>query len=286
MPVQLNVERTTYSRTNTSGQVDIFAVSAPDAILSFSGCPNLPEGEILMIGDGTGKFYKSVSIDTPFTLPSFITVKAVRVGDSPTSINSNLVDLIKITKAEYDIDSSTLTINAESSDKLSPPVLTAVGFGNLVAGSLVAGVSVPPANITVTSFAGGTAKSPVNFINSAAATFAISGTITFVPEDGGTPAAGITVILSGNNITRVTSTDENGLYIFTGLKNGSYTITPTKSGYSFSSTNLTVLVDGNNVSNQNFTKTLLRVFSISGTITVIGTEAPMANVPVFFNRTC
>ncbi|MCX7771116.1 MAG: carboxypeptidase regulatory-like domain-containing protein, partial [Proteobacteria bacterium] len=279
LPTQLEVNRTTYSRTSTTGQIDVFATSAPTAILSVSGSPGLPSGEIFLIGDGSGKFYKNIIVDNPSTLPSFVTVTASRAGESPTSINSNLVDLVTITKAEYNVENSTLTVEANSSDRLVPPTLTLVGYGNLTSGQIVVNnVSVSPATVTVTSSAGGSATLPVTIIPFAQATYSISGTITFAPANGGGPASGVTVILTSGSLTRVTSTDANGVYIFTGLSDGSYTITPNRSGYAFTPTNLTVNISGGDLTGQNFTASLLNIFSISGTITSGG--APIEGVTV------
>lgn len=279
LPTQLAVDRTTYSRTSTTGQIDVFATSAPTAIVSVSGSPGLPTGEIFLTGDGTGRFYKNLILDDPSTIPSFLTITANRAGESTTSINSNLVDLVTITKAEYNVENSTLTVEANSSDRLSSPTLTLVGYGNLTSGQIIVNnVTVPPSVVTVTSSIGGSATLPVTVIPFAQATYSISGTITFSPENGGGPATGVTVILTSGTLTRVTSTDTNGVYIFSGLADGSYTITPNRSGYSFNPSNLTVNISGADVSNQNFTATLLNIFSISGTITSGGT--PIEGVSV------
>ena len=76
-------------------------------------------------------------------------------------------------------------------------------------------------------------------------TWSISGTVT--------PAtAGITVDLTGTS-TGSTTSDTSGNYSFIGLTNGSYTITPKHSGYTFTPTFLNVGVNGANVTGQNFT---------------------------------
>ena len=78
-------------------------------------------------------------------------------------------------------------------------------------------------------------------------TYSVSGTIT----SGGTGLAGVSV---SNGATAVT-TNSSGGYTFTGLANGTYTLTPTLSGYTFSPATLSVTVNGANVSGQNFTAT-------------------------------
>ena len=96
----------------------------------------------------------------------------------------------------------------------------------------------------------------------AAPTYSISGTVT----SGGSALAGVTISLSGT-ASGTTTTDSNGFYGFTGLSNGAYTITPSKSGYTFSPTNRSVTISGANSIGQNFTGTSTSTYSISGTVT-------------------
>ena len=89
--------------------------------------------------------------------------------------------------------------------------------------------------------------------------FSISGTIT-----GG---SGATVILSGA-ATASTTANSSGNFTFTGLANGSYTVTPSEAGFTISPGSQTVTVNGANVTGVNFTATAqTQTFSISGTIT-------------------
>ncbi len=80
-----------------------------------------------------------------------------------------------------------------------------------------------------------------------APTWTLSGTIT--PASLG---SGATVALSGASSATRTA-DVNGNYSFTGLANGSYTVTPAKSGVSFSPLNQPVTINGANQSGVNFT---------------------------------
>jgi hypothetical protein len=61
--------------------------------------------------------------------------------------------------------------------------------------------------------------------------------------------------LSGTNGTTATVTDSNGDYIFTGLDNGSYTLTPSLAGYTFTPAIQTVIINGANSTINNFTAT-------------------------------
>jgi xanthomonalisin len=79
-------------------------------------------------------------------------------------------------------------------------------------------------------------------------TYAVSGTIT---TSAGTGLGGVTVSTG----TVSTTTGSGGTFTLSSLANGSYTITPSLSGYSFSPTSRSVTVSGGNVGSQNFTAT-------------------------------
>src|SRR6266852_4250072 len=90
--------------------------------------------------------------------------------------------------------------------------------------------------------------------------FSMSGTIN--PTAAGNGAA---VALSGA-ASAATTADSSGKYTFAGLPNGSYLVTPTHTGYSFTPGNQSTTVNGANATGVNFTATA-QTFSISGTIT-------------------
>jgi hypothetical protein len=90
-------------------------------------------------------------------------------------------------------------------------------------------------------------------------TYSISGTIT-----PGSSASGTTVTLGGA-ANATTTADSAGNYSFNGLANGNYTVTPTKSGFSFSPTSAPVTINNANMPGVNFT-VAPTTFSISGTI--------------------
>src|SRR5207248_696649 len=95
-------------------------------------------------------------------------------------------------------------------------------------------------------------------------TYTISGTIT--PTAG---RSGATVTLSGA-ATATTTVNSSGAYTFIGLANGTYAITPSHTGYTFSPTSQNATVNGANVTGINFTATASATFSISGAVTTSG----------------
>jgi len=98
----------------------------------------------------------------------------------------------------------------------------------------------------------------VNFTAKIVPTYTISGTVT------GDTQAGVTMTLSGS-MSGTTITGTSGNYTFRGLINGPYTVTPSKSGYTFTPTSRTVTINSANVIGADFTAST--TYSISGTVT-------------------
>src|SRR6185369_13465840 len=81
-----------------------------------------------------------------------------------------------------------------------------------------------------------------------------------------TNGSGARVVLSGQS-SATTTADSSGNYSFGGLSNGSYTITPSKTGYTFSPATLTANISGVNKTGENFTATAsTQGYSISGSL--------------------
>ncbi|MBI5074886.1 MAG: carboxypeptidase regulatory-like domain-containing protein [Nitrospirae bacterium] len=104
----------------------------------------------------------------------------------------------------------------------------------------------------------------------AVVTYSISGTVTL----GGNPLSGVTMTLSGA-ASSSTTTDASGNYSFSGLANGNYTVTPSRTGYTFTPVNRAVTVSGANVTGQNFTaQASTATYSISGSVATSGGIGP------------
>src|SRR6266403_92561 len=91
-------------------------------------------------------------------------------------------------------------------------------------------------------------------------TYNISGTIS--PVAGG---SGATLTLSGA-ASATTTANSSGNFTFSGLANGTYAVTPSRTGFTFSPIVQSVTLNGANVTGLNFTATAFQTFSISGTI--------------------
>jgi hypothetical protein len=160
LPTPLVVSRATYTRP-LPPQIEVFATSAPGANLTVSGTGT----SVTMTTDGNGNFFARIL--NPASFPSSVTVTASDPPKTATTVASDLIDIVTITSAEFHPVAKKLMIKAFSSDQVLPgPTLTAVGFGNLSpAGELeVSGLTVPPAEVTVNSSAGGVAAALVSVI--------------------------------------------------------------------------------------------------------------------------
>jgi len=93
-------------------------------------------------------------------------------------------------------------------------------------------------------------------------TYSISGTVRTA---GGAAIQGVTITLSGASSATAT-TSANGTYTFAGLRNGSYTVTPSLAPYAFTPASRNVTVNYSNISGQNFTGAPPVTYSITGTI--------------------
>lgn len=148
---------------------------------------------------------------------------------------------------------ATVTLNGAASATATANSLGAYSFTGLANGSYVVtpsntGYSFSPSSQPVTI--SGTNLTGVNFTASVQApTFTISGTIT-----PATIGSGALVTLSGT-ASGTTTANSSGNYSFTGLANGSYTVTPSSATATFSPTSTAVTVNGANVTNVNFTAT-------------------------------
>ena len=125
-----------------------------------------------------------------------------------------------------------------------------------------AGYAFSPSSRTVTL--SGTGVSGVDF---AAVPVTISGTVSPLPA-----GSGVTLRLSGAAAGTATS-DASGNYSFSGVADGTYTLTPSKTGFTFTPNNRAVAISGANVTGQDFTAQALPTFTLSGTISPSTTGA-------------
>jgi uncharacterized protein (TIGR03437 family) len=165
--------------------------------------------------------------------------------------------VLSIVAPQWSISGSTSAAGSGATITLTGPknaTATADGSGNFTFAGLAngaytitptkAGYSFSPTSRSVTLSSGNVTG--VSF-TAQQNTWTVSGTIS--PSALG---AGTTLALS--NGTNATS-DGSGNFTFSGVTNGTYTITPAKAGYSFSPTGKSVTVNGVNVTGVTFTVT-------------------------------
>jgi parallel beta-helix repeat protein len=106
----------------------------------------------------------------------------------------------------------------------------------------------------------------INTIGQATVKFPFIGDISGKVTYNGSGLSGVTILLTGASSTS-TSTDFNGNYTLSGLRNNSYTITPSKAGYAFNPTSITVTLSDENITLQNFTATAILSVVCGQTVT-------------------
>jgi parallel beta-helix repeat protein len=124
------------------------------------------------------------------------------------------------------------------------------------------GYSFTPASLSTTISTSNVTGVNFTATSTAPMTYSLSGNIS--PAAGG---SGATVTLSGTASATATA-DSNGNYGFTGLASGSYTVTPSKGGYSFTPASLNTTISTSNVTGVDFiaTSTAPMTYSLSGNI--------------------
>lgn len=155
------------------------------------------------------------------------------------------------------LDGVTVTLTGDASDSTTTSGGGAYEFTGLTAGSYTvtptkAGLTFNPASAAVT----------ITTANKTAATMAsvweITGTIN---DSAGAGLSGVLVTLSGD-ASATDTTDGSGAYNFPNLANGSYTVTPTKAGSTFSPASDAVTVNGAD----KVATTMAQVWEISGEV--------------------
>lgn len=134
------------------------------------------------------------------------------------------------------------TVKADGSGNYS---FNGLANGNYSIAPSKAGYTFAPASQSIAI--NGSNQSGVNFAAQPALTWSISGTIAPAASGSGT-----SVMLSGTSNALMTA-DSFGNYSFSGLADGTYTVTPTKTGYTFSPPTQAVSLNGANASGINFT---------------------------------
>jgi hypothetical protein len=111
--------------------------------------------------------------------------------------------------------------------------------------------------------------------------YTISGKVT---DSTGVGLSGVTVTLTGTGSSSVT-TGTDGTYAFTDAQNGSYTLTPSKAGYTFDPPSRSITVNSADLSGQDFVGTATTGYTISGKVTDSATSTGLSGVTVTLTGT-
>ncbi len=203
-------------------------------------------------GIGTVNAYNLVSNwPASLTAPSTPTAVIAVAGNAQATVSF----MAPISNGGSPITLYTVTSN--------PATITASGPSSPITVSGLSNGTTYNFTVTATNAVGTSLPSaPSNSVTPSAITYSISGTVRTAT---GTAISGVTMTLSGAS-SGTTTTDASGNYIFTGLVNGTYTVTPSLSGYTFSPTSITITINNGNITGRNFTGTFV-TYSISGKVT-------------------
>jgi LmbE family N-acetylglucosaminyl deacetylase len=201
-------------------------------------------------GTHTGRIWSSTGTQLASVVFTNETASGWQVQSltTPLSINANTTYVVSVnTGATYYVDTVSGLLTKVTNLDLSSVVTTNNGVYATAVGTFPA-----------SSYSNSNYFRDVTFVPAAAATYTVAGTIN--------GAGGATVTLtSGASTVATTTANGSGVYSFTGVLNGGYTVTPSLSGYTFSPTSASVTVNGANATVTTFTATAL-TYSISGTI--------------------
>jgi hypothetical protein len=156
----VDLDQVTYSSDSSGkGAVDVYASSEPGQAIEVVGNPALGFPTTALRGDGAGHYYGRFPISNPAVAGTKVEVR--NTSDRPVATKSRaMVDVVRVTQADYDADAQTLTVQAASSDQRGP-AFTVTGFGTIT-GAPFSGVGAPPPTVTVTSADGGSTTVPVS----------------------------------------------------------------------------------------------------------------------------
>jgi hypothetical protein len=148
VPTPLASRRVTYD----GDRLEVLVTSAPTATVTATYDTATGSTTVPLVGDGKGYFY----VSTKATMPPDVTVKAVKNGNTESSMVSPVIDIVQITDARYDPMTARMTVTAKSS--MPDATLTVEPFGTPVPSNLTAVVDhlpVPPGRVKVKSSLGG-----------------------------------------------------------------------------------------------------------------------------------
>jgi len=195
---------------------------------------------------------------------SVVEVIAAASGGTTGSISGTISPAMSANGALVTLSQNGTTVATLTMGTSGNYLFNSVANGTYTVTPSEAGFTFTPASQSVT-VNGNPAAVPV--FTASALGGSISGTIS-PPASGN----GATVTLSQNGTTVATTVGTSGSYGFSSVANGTYTVTPSETGFTFSPASQSVTVNGNPATVPVFTATQV-TWTISGTITLVATGA-------------
>jgi len=186
---------------------------------------------------------------------TIVEVLAAPVPGNTYAVSGTIAPASLGSAATVTLSQNATTISTTTADAGGNYTFPAVANGTYTVTPVKSGVNFSPTsqNVTVN---GGPAT-----VTAFSATATISGTIS--PASSG---AGTLVTLTGpNQLTLTTTATASGVYGFSGLAAGNYTVVPSKTGYSFNPTSQAIAITTGGAT-ADFTATLQQSYTISGTV--------------------
>jgi hypothetical protein len=214
-----------------------------------------------------GQTTQQVSIDV-LAQPNNEPQVNLLVVDSPTTVGQNVY--LEADAYDNDGDPLTYTWSVSGGGSISDASDNSAWFAPSQIGTTTVTVKVSDGKCTVTKFGYITVMTTVP---PDLATYTVSGTVT----SGGVGLSGVTMTAPGAGLGTAT-TDSSGYYLLPGVANGTYTVTPSMTGYTFSPTSTSVTVNGANQAGNNFVATQMASYIIGGWVFANGNPLPGATV--------
>ena len=240
-----------------SGTSSATATTASDGAFSITG---LADGTYTVTPSKTGYTF------TPSS--QSVTISGANATANFTAATSSTTYTITGTVSGATTSGITVTLSGTSSGTATTASdgtysLTGLANGTYTVTPSKTGYSFTPASQSVTISG---ANATANFTAAASSTtYSITGTVS------GAATSGVTIALSGTSSATAT-TGADGAYSFTGLANGSYALTPSKTGYTFTPGIRGVTISGANATADFTDAAATGTYSITGLVSGAATS--------------
>jgi len=231
----------------------------------------------MVTADASGNYSFTGLANGAYTVAPSETGVNYTPASQPATVNNASVTALNFSTVTYSISGTISGTggNAATVNLTGPATatVTADASGNYTFSGLVNGAyTVTPShtgfNFTPASQPATVNSANITVLNFSTVTYTLSGTIS------GAGGNGATVNLTGA-ATATATADASGNYTFSGLTNGTYTVTPSNTGFNFTPASQAATLTTANVTGVNFSTT---TYSISGTISAPGGSGATVNL--------